>query len=71
MKKAKTNSERIDHLEHLTQYTYNKLERAIRDSGEEYGDFQADIEKLEHRIMELENKIGLLEYRLNKQEAKK
>lgn len=71
MKQAKTNSERIDRLEHLTQHTYNKLERAIRDSGEEYGDFQADIEKLEHRIAELETKIGLLEYRLNKQEATK
>lgn len=62
--------DRIDHIEHLLNHTYNKLERAIKDSGEEYRDFQADIEKLEKRITELENKIGLLEYRLNK-EAKK
>lgn len=66
----KTDTDRIDHIEHLLNYTYNKLERATKDSGEEYRDFQADIEKLEKRITELENKIGLLEYRLNKEAGK-
>lgn len=68
-KKTK-DTDRIDHIEHLLNHTYDKLERAIKDSGEEYRDFQADIEKLEKRITELENKIGLLEYRLNKEATK-
>lgn len=68
--KKTEDTDRIDHIEHLLNHTYNKLERAIKDSGEEYRYFQADIEKLEKRITELENKLGLLEYRLNK-EAKK
>ena len=54
-------TDRIDHIEHLLNHTYNKLERAIKDSGEEYRDFQADIEKLEHRIEILEQKIKQLE----------
>ena len=52
---------RIDHIEHLLNHTYDKLERAIKDSGEEYRDFQADIGKLEKRMEMLEQKIKQLE----------
>ena len=52
---------KMDHIENLLSFIHAKLDREIKDSGEEYRDFQADIEKLEHRIEILEHKLKQLE----------
>lgn len=68
--KRTESTDRIDHIEHLLNHTYNKLERAIKDSGEEYRDFQADIEKLTQHIQTAVNAVGCLAEKIGRLEAK-
>ena len=63
-------TDRIDHIEHLLNHTYDKLERAIKDSGEEYRDFHAEIEKLTQHIQTAVKAVGYLAEKIGRLEAK-
>ena len=57
----KESTSKMDHIENLLSFIHAKLDREIKDSGEEYRDFMAEIEKLTKKIEELEEKIKQLE----------
>ena len=69
---------RIDHIEHLLNHTYNKLEREIKDREQSDTWWQRDIERIGNMQATLTDlsedllaRIQTLEEKIKKLEAKK